>query len=99
MYSILTLLCFAGSLGFLCLKPMMDTNHIYDIKRNKSDTEEEVVGLLYCDALDTNSKQIENAMDNNSELSLSESIYKIFELWKDKRLWHLVPYTIYIGMD
>ena len=96
MYCILTLLCFAGTFGFSLLKPMIIKNSD-TTKINKSDDDdEEVVNLLTESNLIT---QREYTSDNISEMSLTQSIYKIFELWKDGRLWYLVPYTIYIGMD
>merc|ERR1712032_1727079 len=83
MYGILTILCLTGTFGFLLLKPM-------GIKDHESD-EEEIANLLS----DDNQDSIETEIV--SEMSLSESMNKIFSLWKDMRLWYLVPFTIYTG--
>ena len=54
----------------------------------------EVEGEKVADKIETNNNEIEP-----QQISLKQSIYKIFELWQDIRLWQLVPFTIFCGLD
>lgn len=96
MYSILTFLCLCGGLGFLTLKPLQDKN-----KNNHNDEKEENVGLLESDDTNNNDENNKEEIDDEVKINLSvtQSIYKIFKLWNNPLLWKLVPYTIFAGMD
>eukprot|EP01084_Bolivina_argentea_P176370 305230_1 len=114
MYSILTLLCLIGSLGFLLLKPM-HINELHNKKNSSSilhgiKNETEAVGLLQSEtkeiAENIDAEHVDDMpvinIENNRltrDISLIESVYQIFSLWKDERLWYLVPFTIYSGLD